>query len=136
HAPEATGTDLLEQLVVVAQRAPQASLEARFRYGRCGGEHLERARVTHEVLEHLGRRVVAVLRHARQRADDHALDRGGNRLAQLARWHDALGIRIWWVAGESGVDVRGDAVHVAGGLAGFPGADLRRHIARAGIIRP
>ena len=135
HAPEATGTDLLQQLVVVAQRAPQPSLESRFGYGGCGGEHLERARVTHEVLEHLRRRVVAVLRHARQRADDHALDGGGNRLAQVARWNDALGIRIWWVAGESGVDVRGDAVHVACGLAGFPGTDFRRHIRRAGIIR-
>src|SRR5438105_13501217 len=110
HAPEATGTDLLQQLVVVAQRAPQASLESRFGYGRCGGEHLERARVAHEVLEHLRRRVVAVLRHARQRADDHALDGGGNRLAQLARWNDARGIRSWWVAGWGGGAGRGQAV--------------------------
>ena len=31
HAPEPTGPDLLEQLVVVAQRAPQAPFEARLR---------------------------------------------------------------------------------------------------------
>src|SRR6267378_1548308 len=41
HPPETTGTDLLQQLVVVAQCAPEPPLEARLRHGRCGGEHLE-----------------------------------------------------------------------------------------------
>src|SRR5712671_165926 len=37
YAPEATGADLLQQLVVVAQRAPQAPLEPRLRHRRRGG---------------------------------------------------------------------------------------------------
>src|SRR5205807_9882020 len=61
HAPEATGTDLLQPPVVVAQRAPPPSLESRFGYGGCGGEHLVRARVTQEVLLHTRPRVRAVV---------------------------------------------------------------------------
>src|SRR5712691_1416056 len=68
-APKASRANLFQQLIVVAQRAPQAALEARLRHGRCGGEHLEGPGITHEVLEHLRRRVVSILGNARQRTD-------------------------------------------------------------------
>ena len=135
HTAESTGADLFQQLVVIAERAPQAPFETRLGEGWSGREHLERAGVTHEVLEHLRRRVIAVLGHARQRADDHALDGGGNRLPQLARWNDARGIRIRRVTGERSVNVRCDGVHIARRLPGLCSPDFRRHVRRVGVVR-
>ncbi len=64
HPPEPSCADLLEELVVVAQRATEPPLEPSLGDDRRCGEHLKRAGVGHEVLEHLGRRVVAILGHA------------------------------------------------------------------------
>ncbi len=134
HPPEAAGADLLEQLVVVAQCAAQPPLGPRLGDDGRGGEHLKRAGIRHEVLEHLGRRVIAILGHARQRADDDALDRHRNRRALPAGRHDARRIGVGRIAGERGVNVRGHAVHVARGLARLARADFGRHKGRARVI--
>ena len=134
HTAEPTGADLFQQLVVVAERAPQSPLETRLGEGGSGCEHLEGAGITHEVLEHLRRRVVAVLGHARERAHDDALDRRGNRLAKLTRRRDLRWVKMGRVAREGGVDICRHGIHVAGRLARFPGAHLGRHVRGARVI--
>src|SRR5206468_11194809 len=61
HAPEAAGPDLLEQLVIVSQGAPQPPLESRFGDRGRGRQHLKCPGVAHEIFEHLRGGVVAVL---------------------------------------------------------------------------
>src|SRR2546423_1098369 len=89
---EAAGPDLLEQFVVIAERAPQPALEPRFGHGRRGGGHLERAGIADEILEHFGRRVVAVSGNRGKSPDDHALDGRRDCRAQLPRWFHVAGI--------------------------------------------
>ncbi len=126
HATETACSDLLEQLVVVAERAPEAPLEPGLRHLRCRRRLLKHAGVAHEILEHLGRRVVAAARRGLKRAQQHPLQRRRYRGPQLARWRDARRIEIRLLTRQDVVDEGGHAVHIAPGLAGTSGSHLRR----------
>ena len=134
HPSEAAGPDLLEQFVVIAERAPQPALEPRFGHRRRGGGHLECAGIADEILEHFGRRVVAVSGSRGKSPDDHALDGRRYCRAQLARWFNEARVGIGRRAGEGRVDIRTHGVHVAGGIAGFGRSHLGRHVGRRGIV--
>src|SRR5205814_7057432 len=106
HPPEAAGPDLLEQFVVIAERTPQPALEPRFGHGRRSGGHLECAGIADEILEHFGRRVIAVPESRGKSPDDHALDGCRYCGAQLAWWFHAARIGIGCRARERRVDIR------------------------------
>ncbi len=68
HAAEAARAQLLEQLVVVPQRAPQPPLEARVDELRLRRGLVKRARVHHQILQHLRRGEITVAGPGPQRA--------------------------------------------------------------------
>ncbi len=139
HAAEAARAQLLEQLVVVPQRAPQPPLEARVDDLRLRRGLVKRARVHHQILEHLRRGEITVARPGPQRAHQDALHGGGHRGAQLARRHQGRAVAGRFLAGERVIQVRADRIDVAGRLAHaacphFGRAKRRRRLGRLGRL--